>query len=207
MGINGTRDDAAETVAAARDELFDDLVARAVTGDEQALDRLLRVLQPAVVRYCRGRLGGPGKHGNTADDVAQEVLMALLSALPRYRADQRRFMAFVYGIARNKVNDVFRSYGRDRSRPVAELPDLPTPVEDGPEYRALNAAEVDDLVELMAVLPVEQREILVLRVGLRLSSAETARTLGSTPGAVRVAQHRAVAKLKSVAADRALHPA
>ena len=45
-------------------------------------------------------------------------------------------------------------------------------------------------------LPDGQREVLVLRVALGLSAAETAVLVGSTPGAVRVAQHRGLARLR-----------
>ena len=44
--------------------------------------------------------------------------------------------------------------------------------------------------------PEKQREILVLRVVVGLSAEETAEAVGSTPGAVRVAQHRALARLR-----------
>src|SRR4051812_9990936 len=49
--------------------------------------------------------------------------------------------------------------------------------------------------------PGKQREILVLRVVVGLAAEETALAVGSTPGAVRVAQHRAVAKLRGVLDD------
>ena len=45
-------------------------------------------------------------------------------------------------------------------------------------------------------LPDKQREILILRIVVGMSAEETAEAVGSTPGAVRVAQHRALAKLK-----------
>ena len=49
----------------------------------------------------------------------------------------------------------------------------------------------------MQVLPEKQREILILRIVVGMSAEETAEAVGSTPGAVRVAQHRALAKLKT----------
>ncbi|HXB88875.1 sigma factor-like helix-turn-helix DNA-binding protein, partial [Mycobacterium sp.] len=52
--------------------------------------------------------------------------------------------------------------------------------------------------ELLKVLPEKQREILILRVVVGLSAEETASAVGSSAGAVRVAQHRALARLKSV---------
>ena len=51
--------------------------------------------------------------------------------------------------------------------------------------------------DLLEILPDKQREILILRVVVGLSAEETAEAVGSTAGAVRVAQHRALARLKS----------
>jgi len=50
--------------------------------------------------------------------------------------------------------------------------------------------------DLLRILPDKQREIVVLRVVVGLSAEETADAVGSTPGAVRVAQHRALARLR-----------
>jgi RNA polymerase sigma-70 factor, ECF subfamily len=54
----------------------------------------------------------------------------------------------------------------------------------------------DRLGQLVRVLPAQQREVLVLRVIVGLTAADTAEALGSTPGAVRVAQHRAMSRLR-----------
>jgi RNA polymerase sigma-70 factor (ECF subfamily) len=50
--------------------------------------------------------------------------------------------------------------------------------------------------DLLDVLPDKQRDIVLLRVVVGLSAEETAEAVGSTPGAVRVAQHRALARLR-----------
>lgn len=50
--------------------------------------------------------------------------------------------------------------------------------------------------DLLHVLPEKQRDIVLLRVVVGLSAEETAEAVGSTPGAVRVAQHRALARLR-----------
>ena len=52
---------------------------------------------------------------------------------------------------------------------------------------------------LLARLPSHQRELLVLRVLTGLTAEETGNTLGMSPGAVRVAQHRALARLRAIA--------
>ncbi len=69
--------------------------------------------------------------------------------------------------------------------------------EASPEQLAIDSESSARMAELLQVLPEKQREILILRVVVGMSAEETAATVGSTAGAVRVAQHRALAKLKS----------
>jgi RNA polymerase sigma-70 factor, ECF subfamily len=173
-----------------------DLVDRARAGDRSALEALLHVVRPLALRYCRSRLGGAAGVGE-ADDVAQEVCLAVLHALPRYREEGRPFLALVYGIAAHKVADAHRSAAR---RPVpAELAAYGAHAadpDDGPEEQALRRAGEPGLLRKVAALPERQREVLHLRVVVGLSADETASALGSTPGAVRVAQHRALTALR-----------
>ena len=112
------------------------------------MDTLLRILRPLVVRYCRSRLGGYDRVNATPDDVAQEVCLAVLRALPTYQDQGRPFLAFVYGIAQHKVVDAHRSAGRDRSDPVDELPEEQD-VRDGPEQHALNLSDSHDMAPLL----------------------------------------------------------
>lgn len=175
------------------------VVAAAVAGERAAVDRLLGYVRPLVVRYCRARVGRQERSFASADDVAQEVCLAVLTALSSYRDQGRPFLAFVYGIAAHKVADAHRAAARNRAEPVAEVPDEPEP-DAGPEQRAMRGEMTSQMAELLKVLPAKQREILVLRVVVGLSAEETAEAVGSTPGAVRVAQHRALARLRSAAA-------
>jgi RNA polymerase sigma-70 factor (ECF subfamily) len=66
----------------------------------------------------------------------------------------------------------------------------------------MNGELTGRMARLMTMLPVKQREILVLRIVVGLSAEETADAVGSTPGAIRVAQHRALNRLrKALAAE------
>lgn len=182
-------------------DVVDDLptvVAAAVGGNRAAVERLLGYVRPLVVRYCRARVGRQERSFASADDVAQEVCLAVLTALSSYRDQGRPFLAFVYGIAAHKVADAHRAAARNRAEPVAEVPDEPE-LDAGPEQRAMRVEMTTRMAELLQVLPVKQREILVLRVVVGLSAEETADAVGSTPGAVRVAQHRALARLRTAA--------
>ncbi|MFD9699558.1 sigma-70 family RNA polymerase sigma factor [Lentzea sp. NPDC059081] len=169
-----------------------ELVRLAVNGDGKATELLLRYLRPLIVKYCRARVG---RSATTADDVAQDVCLAVLTALPNYREQGRPFLAFVYGIAAHKVADAHRAIARNRAEPMAEVPDQPART-GGPEEYVLQGELNGTLGQLVHLLPEKQREILVLRVVVGLSAEETAEAVGSTPGAVRVAQHRALGRLR-----------
>jgi RNA polymerase sigma-70 factor (ECF subfamily) len=176
----------------------EELVAAALTGDRNAVARLLEVLRPLVARYCRGKLGPVDRSFLSADDVAQEVCLAVLGALPNYRVQGKPFLAFVYGIASHKVIDAHRAVSRGKTDPVADVPDV---VESGagPEQHAMRGELSAQLRELLDELPEKQREILLLRIVVGLSAEETAQIVGASPGAVRVAQHRALARLRKTA--------
>jgi RNA polymerase sigma-70 factor (ECF subfamily) len=172
------------------------LASRAVAGDRRATEDLIGAVHRLVHRYCRARLSRfPGAE-HAADDVAQEVCIAVLSALPRYRDEGRPFEAFVYRIAAHKVADMQRTACRS-AQPQAELPDV-IDLSDGPETLALRASDAREARSLLDRLPETLRELVVLRVAVGMSAEETGRALGMSAGAVRVAQHRAVQRLRAL---------
>jgi RNA polymerase sigma-70 factor (ECF subfamily) len=177
-------------------ERLDVVVAEAVAGSRDALREVLEIIRPIIVRYCRARLGSAERSGLSADDIAQEVCLAAITALPRYKDQGRPFLAFVYGIAAHKVADAHRAAGRNRSDPTDVVPEKISH-EAGPEQMAMDSESSAQMNRLLAILPDKQREILILRVVVGMSAEETAEAVGSTAGAVRVAQHRALARLKT----------
>jgi RNA polymerase sigma-70 factor, ECF subfamily len=193
-------DRADATRSAQRDAELNQLAGRASGGDRSALNLLLARIRPLVVQYCRARIGTGLLGSHSAEDVVQDTLLAVCGALDRWRPE-KRVMAFVYGIASNKVVDAYRSAGRDRSVPTESVPDEPD-VDHGPEQAAMRSSLAAELRALLDELPEYHREILVLRMALGLSAVETAATVGSTSGAVRVTQHRALTKLRELVARR-----
>jgi RNA polymerase sigma-70 factor (ECF subfamily) len=177
-------------------ERLDSAVAEAAAGSRDALREVVEIIRPVVVRYVRARIGAAERSGLSADDVAQEVCLAAIQALPRYQDQGRPFLAFVYGIASHKVADAHRAAARNRSEPTDVVPERLS-LEAGPEQMALQSDSAARMNRLLSLLPEKQREILTLRIVVGLSAEETAEAVGSTPGAVRVAQHRALARLKT----------
>jgi RNA polymerase sigma-70 factor (ECF subfamily) len=176
-----------------------ELVRRAAQRDPRATSALLAELRPGLVRYCRARLGRIGGAYTTADDVAQEVCIAVLRALPQYRDEGRPFAAFVYAIAAHKVADAQRAAIRDSAvTPTEAVIDQPDGA-PGPEQQAVATDLARRLSALLSRLPEAQREIVLLRVAVGLSAEEVGVVMGMTAAAVRVAQSRGLARLRTLA--------
>jgi RNA polymerase sigma-70 factor (ECF subfamily) len=163
-----------------------------------AMETLLARVRAIAHRYSRARLYHCPGGIHLADDVAQDICLAVLRALPRFRDRGRPFEAFVHGIASHKVADAQRSLAR-APIPADELPDevdlAPTP-----EDRAVHRSDLEYAATLLDRLPTTLREVMLLRVAAGMSAEETGAALGMSAGAVRVAQHRAVARMRRDAA-------
>ena len=169
------------------------LVPRAQEGDKRALKEIIQIVHPTVLRYARARINGG--RTPTAEDVAQEICLAVATSVNKYQDKGKPFMAFVYGIAFNKVTDAHRALSRDKSSPTDEMPDQEFSG-DTPEDAAMVEVGSNRVRELLDLLSEKAREIVILRVFVGLSAEETAEITGSTAGAVRVAQHRALATMR-----------
>src|SRR3954465_1702868 len=110
-----------------------ELAALAVR-DSDARDALLARVRVMALRYSRVRLGRFGAE-DTAQDVAQEVCMAVMTALPAYEERGLPFEAFVYTITSRKLADAQRAAMRGPA-PLAEVPDE-VDLTPGPESTAV----------------------------------------------------------------------
>lgn len=143
-----------------------------------------------------------------ADEVVQETFVR---ALERPPADTGRPLGpWLMRVATNLCRDRLRSRRRrgyvgswlPGPVPDALLVDLGTPES---RYGARESASFAFLDALEALTPT-QRAVVLLRDVLDADLAETAETLGSTPGAVKVAHHRARAALARYERGRARPP-
>lgn len=172
------------------------LVADARRGDADASGQLLGTVHRLAHRYARARLGTYPSAAQLSDDVAQEVCIAVLSALPRYEERGVPFEAYVYRIAARKVADAQRAHARG---PVT-ADHVASPVfdgeVDGPEHHVVARDEAARAWSMLEALTPRQREVLVLRVAVGLSTQETADALGMSVVAVRVTQLRGLRELR-----------
>ncbi|GAA1939536.1 sigma-70 family RNA polymerase sigma factor [Amycolatopsis minnesotensis] len=184
-----------------------ELITAAVRGDPGAADGLLRLLHPVVFRYCARRLGARDHRATGAEDCTQDVLVAVLAALPRYRYPADRFLSFVFGIAGHKIVDIYRRRAGDRTEPVADFGEGYG--DRGQIDSRRDGIELADqrlsMSWLLRQLPRRHREVLAMRVLFGYSAEETAAALDMpSAGAVRVTQHRALNTLReALAADSA----
>jgi len=164
-------------------------VSRAQKGDEDAFRSIYRTVQPGLLRYLRGLVG------DEAEDVASEAWSQIVRDLESFRGDGDGFRGWAATIARHRALDHLR---HQRRRPAA-----PTPLEafsdlvsvDDTAAHALDTVSTDTAIALIASLPRDQAEAVLLRVVIGLDVPTTARVLGKSAGAVRTATHRGLRRL------------
>jgi RNA polymerase sigma-70 factor (ECF subfamily) len=178
-------------------DMLESRVPLAVGGDRRALEDVISLVRPRLARYCATRLGNLDV---AADDVVQDVCLALVTAIPKYRDMGKPFMAFVYGIAAHKLADAGRKATLRRSYSLDSVLDEPS-TDDTPEEHAIEGEFRSEAMALMATLPPRHRKIILMRVVWGMTAPQTGRALGMSAGAVRVAQHRAMNQLRAEMAN------
>lgn len=170
-------------------DLLRNLVERAQRADVDAWEALYRRLRPQMFSFARRRL--PADH--LADDAVSEAMERALRKLEHFSWQGAGFDAWVIGILRNVVLETTRAFGR-----TAELVGEPDAVGRGPLAEIVNAEEHRDLRVAFARLTDDERELLELRTVAGVSAAGVGEILGMNPGAVRMAQSRALKRLATM---------
>ncbi|TDD20087.1 RNA polymerase sigma factor [Actinomadura sp. KC06] len=162
-------------------------VRAAQSGDEDAFRRLYRAVQPRLLRYLWALVG------EAADQVAAQTWREIADGLADFRGDFQRFRGWATVIARNRALDHLsgrRTAGPIRARPAQAADD-----------RMAEPLSPDAAIALIAALPAEQSEAVLLRVVMGLDDHQTAEILGKSAEAVQAAACQGVLSL----ADRLDH--
>jgi RNA polymerase sigma-70 factor, ECF subfamily len=174
------------------DDTFDEVLAAARAGDELAFAQLWRELNPPLLRYLR--VLAP----SSAADLASESWLQVMRSLSSFSGPEPAFRAWVFTIARNKLTDAQRRQAR-RPRTTADdaaIEQLVAP--DDTARMAMDNLSTDTALALIATLPREQAEVIMLRVIAGLDAATVGEMLGKSPGAVRIAGHRGLRRLQEL---------
>ncbi|MFF1694248.1 RNA polymerase sigma factor [Streptomyces sp. NPDC058257] len=178
--------------ARAGDEELGAAVARAQEGDEAAFAVAYRLVQPGLVGYLRGLVGHDGE---VAEDIAAEAWLEIARDLGRFRGDGEGFRGWTATIARHRALDHLRRQ-KARPRPSAleqDILELPGP--HSTSAQALESISTERALALIAKLPRDQAEAVLLRVVVGLDAPAAARVLGKRPGAVRTSAYRGLKRL------------
>ncbi|MDI5940097.1 RNA polymerase sigma factor [Micromonospora haikouensis] len=154
------------------------LVVRAQLGERAALAEVVARWRLPVWRYVQRMLGA-----DRADDVSQEIWLAVVRGLPRLR-EPARFTPWLFAIARRSVVDRLRT---EYAREQATLLHHDSVAEDPGEAVAARA----ELVDALTGLPVVEREILVLHYLEDLSVQDCAQICQVPVGTVKSRLNRA----------------
>lgn len=180
---------AASTTGAADEPDLPAVLKAAERGDEDAFRTLYRTIQPGLLRYLRVLVR------DDAEDVASEAWLHIAKGLASFRGDIDGFRGWTATIARNRALDHLR---HQRRRPLVDGPREEFAERPAPEDTARSAIDsvtTDAALALIARLPPDQAEAVLLRVVMGLDAAGAAKVLGKRPGAVRTAAYRGLRKL------------
>jgi RNA polymerase sigma-70 factor, ECF subfamily len=168
-----------------------DLIERIRTGDEEAFIELYRLRQGAIYRFALQMSGSE----SLAEDVTQEVFLALMRGAGHFDRTRGSLAAYLYGIARNLVADHLRRGRVDSPLTQAETETGRTPLSIGeandPLAEMTRREGVESLRQAVLALPEHYREVVVLCELHEMDYEHAAKVLGCAVGTVRSRLHRA----------------
>ena len=185
------------------------LLDLATAGDLEAFAALYRRYQQIVYRFARAMTGS----ADAAEDITQEVFVALLTQAGRYDPERAAFATYLYGMVRNLSRARLRRESRRLSVETFVLGGAESR-EDDPASRIENDETVTAVRRALGRLPSRYRELIVLCDLHGLSYQEAAVVVEASVPAVRSRLHRGrqllklrVATVSPVTPRRAMHPA
>jgi RNA polymerase sigma-70 factor (ECF subfamily) len=147
-------------------------------------------LQPRLLRYLR--VSAP----DSAEDVAAETWLHVVRDLHSFIGTTDGFRAWLFTLARHRAIDAARARSARPAVPVADPGDVAVAASaPSAETEAIEAISTHGALELVATLPPDQAEMVMLRVVAGLDVATVADIVGKSPGAVRVSVHRGLRTL------------
>ncbi|MFW6151125.1 MAG: sigma-70 family RNA polymerase sigma factor [Chloroflexota bacterium] len=170
-----------------------DTVTRAIRGDGEAFAGLYDQYFDKVYRYIYLRLG----NHTEAEDLTQEVFVKALEAIGAYRWRNLPFASWLFRIAHNSTVDHVRRQGKAERVEMEDVTVMPD-TGPGPAALAEQRFEVEELKANIRKLSPAQREVISLRFGAGLSTAEVSEALGKNTGTVKALQYNGIVALRKL---------
>ena len=171
-------------------EKFAQTLTKAQAGSDQALADLYNHYFERVYRFIYYRVS----HKETAEDLTEEVFVKVFRNL-RNLEQAAAFEGWLFQISRNLVIDYYRS-----KRPVVPLEEIENTLEYETNIVDLVNLQTEQtiFIKLLKELSPEQQQVIKLKFLEDIDNAAIAKIMEKTEGAIRVIQHRAIAKLKEL---------
>jgi RNA polymerase sigma-70 factor (ECF subfamily) len=176
-------------------EAFEEVIARARTGDPDAWGQIYRRFSGPVYGFFVHQVRDP----EAAEDLTAGVFVEAIQAAARFQGSLSALRSWIFRIARNDLVDYWRHARRVQSEAIDDVDDADLaraiPVDD-PADTAISSVNRSRLLASVHRLSPEQRQVVLLRLSADLSSAEIAKVMGKSEGAVKALQYRALAVLR-----------
>jgi RNA polymerase sigma-70 factor (ECF subfamily) len=172
-----------------------ELLERAKSGDDAALNNLLARYLPRLTRWARGRLpAGMRSMLDTSDLVQDAIINALRNLGTLEVRTEGTIQAYLRRSVNNRIIDLYRRAARRPRRD--DLPDDAAAPGPSPLEIAIGAEALETYERALEALSESDREAVVLRVELGFDFEEIAQQLGKpSVDAARMAVTRALARL------------
>ena len=171
----------------------EDLVRRAKQHDQEAFTRLYEGYFDKIYRYIVIKVGNETE----AEDMTQQVFLNALQSISSFRWQGVPFSSWLYRIAHNQVVDYFRK----KTKRPGTFDDVPHNISDSnknndPQKTTEHNLNIEQLLVAAQQLTEAQREVISLRFTSDLSTAEVAKIMGKSQGAIKALQHSAIVALR-----------
>jgi RNA polymerase sigma-70 factor (ECF subfamily) len=171
---------------------LDELARRVATGDRVAFEAIYDETARDIFDY----LSGSTRRISVAEDLAANVFLKAWRSARTYRVGSNTYRQWLYGIARNELNNHWRTTRVDIPLDLVDIPDA------DPSALSAQAEDLRDRVlDAMQFLTNEQRDAIVLRYFGEKSYAEIAAILGKKEGAIRALVMRGLRQMRRVIDD------
>ncbi len=176
------------------EQRLDDVLRAAQDGQAWALRVVFDELAPRVQGYLRSR------GADEPEDLTSEVFLAVFPRLPTVTGGAAGLRTLVFSVAHARLVDDFRRRSR---RPATAEYDPATDGRAAPssEEQALEQLSAERVRTLLAVLPDDQRDVLLLRLVSDLTVEQVAEVIGRSAGAVKQLQRRGLLTLRAQLED------
>ncbi len=165
------------------------LVDRAAGGNFEAFGQLYGIYLDRIYRYAFHQV----QDRMTAEDITEEVFVKAWKAIKSCKGKGETFSAWIYRIAHNHIINTLRNTQKLTSIEI-EMENIAGNINLNQEVEM--KLEQQELTEMIADLPQNQRQVVVLKFIEGLDNRETGKIMGKSEGAVRILQMRALTTLR-----------